>query len=270
MTHNNTSPDHEYKQGDERPAISSVLHDEEGNVVDLSDAQSATFILQAKDEFQNDSGTLAINQTASIVSATNGEVQYQLQNDDLAVSPGRYYAAWRITWPDAAGDGVADDQWFPRDGLIAVDVEQTPTGSVDPDDAPQDLTVTRLTASEIAGDVASGNVITDLVGGGLTVESGALTAESGGYSSQTTATSAYTASDGEYVYTDASSGAFTITLPSPSQGARVGIEKTDSSSNTVTVAPNSGEQVNYQTSEDLVAQGESIDLQSDGVDWFVL
>jgi len=269
MSHDNTTPKETYKQGDERPAFKATLHDEDGNVVDLSDADSVTFVLQAKDEFQNDSDTLAINATASIVSATDGTVEYQIQDGDLNVSDGRYYGAWRVSWPDAGGDGVADEQWFPRDGLEAYDVERVPTGSVDPESAPADLTVTRLTASEIAGDVAAGNVITDLVGPGLSVDNGVLNAE-GGYSSQTTQTSAYTASDGEYVYADASGGGFTVTLPSPSQGARVGVEKTDSTSNTVTIAPNGSESVNYQTDEDLIAQGESIDLRSDGSDWFVL
>jgi len=90
------------------------------------------------------------------------------------------------------------------------------------------------------------------------------------YTTQTTVTSAYTTSDGEYVYADASGGAITITLPTPEQGARVGIEKTDTSSNTVTIAPDSGEKVNYQTEEDLIAQGESLDLRGDGTDWIVL
>lgn len=269
MTHDNTKPKATYSQGDERPSFTATLHDEDGNTVDLSNAQSVTFVLQAKDEFENDTDTLAINATASIVTAADGTVEYVIQDGDLNVTAGRYYGAWRVSWPDQGGDGVADDQWFPRDGLEAYDVERTPTGSVDPDSAPADLTVTRLTASEIAGDVASGNVITDLVGDGLSVESGALTA-AGGYSSQNTVTAAYTASSAEYVYADASGGAFTITLPTPSQGVTVGVEKTDSSSNTVTIAANSGEQVNYQTSEGLIAQGESIDLRSDGTDWFVL
>ena len=180
MTHTNAET-LRYKQSDERPAISSTLHDESGNAVDLTNAQSVTFILQAKDEFENDTSTLALNASASIVSATDGTVEYVLQDGDLDVAPGRYYGAWRVSWPDSGGDGVADDQWFPRDGLLQIDVERTPTGTVDPASAPADLTVTRLTASEIAGSVAGGNVISSLVGNNLSVDAnGQLNAEAGG------------------------------------------------------------------------------------------
>ena len=176
--HSATTPHATYKQSDERPAITDVLLDEDGNAVDLTNAQSVTFLLQEKSEYENNSNTLAINATASFVDAANGKVEYVLQDGDLDVAASRYYGTWRVSWPDQAGNGVADDQTFPQDGLLAIDVEQAISGSVDPSSAPNDLTVTRLTASEIAGSVASGNVITDLVGKGLRVDgSGVLHAD---------------------------------------------------------------------------------------------
>lgn len=52
----------------------------------------------------------------------------------------------------------------------------------------------------------------------------------------TTKTAAYTAAASEYVLANASSAAFTVTLPvSPSTGTVVGVKKTDSSANVVTV-----------------------------------
>lgn len=93
---------------------------------------------------------------------------------------------------------------------------------------------------------------------------------SGGYDTVTTVTADYTASKNELVLVDASGGPVTVTLPAPEEGQPVGLEKSDSSSNTVTISPNSTENVNYASSEDLVAQGESVDLVSGGTDWYVI
>lgn len=92
----------------------------------------------------------------------------------------------------------------------------------------------------------------------------------GGYDTIKSVGADYAASDGELVFVDASTAAVTVTLPAPSGGSIVGVERTDASSNTVTVSPNSTEQVNYGSSEDLAAQGESLDLVSDGTDWYVV
>lgn len=92
----------------------------------------------------------------------------------------------------------------------------------------------------------------------------------GGYNTVTPVTSNYTASTNELVLVDASAGAVTVTQPSPEEGKPVGVEKTDTSSNTVTISPNGNENVNYGSSEDLAAQGESVDLVSDGTDWYVV
>lgn len=268
--HDTNSPQYVYKQGDEREALEATLHDSDGNVVDLSNAQSATLIIQSKSEFENDSNTLALNVTGQITDPANGVVEYQWQDGDLDLAGGRYYAVWRISWPDQGGDGVADDQTFPREGVLQIDVERTPTGSVDPASAPGDLTVTRLTASEVSGPVANGSVITSLVGSGLSVDANGNLNASTQYYTPTPVSAAHTASDGEFVLVDASTGAVTVTLPTPTTNTAVGIEKTDTSSNVVTVSPNGTESVNYGSAEDLVAQGESLDLISDGVDWYVV
>lgn len=159
-----------YKTGDDRPAINDQLTDLDGNTVDLTDAQSVKFVLQSKQAFSNGSDSLTVNATAEVVDAPNGVVEYELRDSDLDVEPGRYLGCWVVSWPDANGDGKADTQHFPRSGLLEIDVQDAISGSVDAESAPTDLTVMRLTADELAGTVADGNVITNLVGDGHYVD----------------------------------------------------------------------------------------------------
>lgn len=92
----------------------------------------------------------------------------------------------------------------------------------------------------------------------------------GGYGSLTTVTSDYTASDGEIVLADASGGAVTVTLPSPSEALLTTVKKIDSSTNTVTVATPSTETIDGASSESLSSQWEAIESTSDGVDYFII
>ena len=79
----------------------------------------------------------------------------------------------------------------------------------------------------------------------------------------------YTASDGEIVLVDASGGAVTITLPSPSNGARVRVKKIDSSNNTVTVQPSGSETIDGASSHTISQQYETYEYVSDGTNWYV-
>jgi len=94
-------------------------------------------------------------------------------------------------------------------------------------------------------------------------------AAGGIFTAVTTQTADYTASDGDVVLADASGGAITITLPSPSENAWVQVKKIDSSLNKVTVAQNATETIDGQSSIDLVNQYQSYIVVSDGTDWFV-
>jgi len=79
----------------------------------------------------------------------------------------------------------------------------------------------------------------------------------------------YTASDGDIVLADASGGAITITMPSPSAGAWVEVKKTDSSTNAVTV-DGGGNNIDGVASFDITTQYESYTVVSDGSDWYII
>lgn len=85
-----------------------------------------------------------------------------------------------------------------------------------------------------------------------------------------TKTSNYTASNGDCVLANASSGAITITLPSPSSNAIVNVKKIDSSTNAVTVEPNGSETINGSSSKTIDTQYESYTFISDGTNWYII
>ena len=85
----------------------------------------------------------------------------------------------------------------------------------------------------------------------------------------TKVTANYTASDGEIVLVDASGGAVTVTLPTPSSGARVRVKKIDASTNTVTVSPSGTETIDGASSHSISQQYETYEYVSDGTDWYV-
>ena len=80
----------------------------------------------------------------------------------------------------------------------------------------------------------------------------------------------YTASNGDCVLADASSGAITITLPSPSSNAIVNVKKIDSSTNAVTVEPNGSETIDGSSSKTIDTQYESYTFISDGTNWYII
>ena len=85
-----------------------------------------------------------------------------------------------------------------------------------------------------------------------------------------TKTSNYTASNGDCVLADASSGAITVTLPSPSSNAIVNVKKIDSSTNAVTVEPNGSETIDGSSSKTIDTQYESYTFISDGTNWYII
>lgn len=87
-----------------------------------------------------------------------------------------------------------------------------------------------------------------------------------------TKTAAYTAAASDLVLANATSAAFSITLPVATlTGTVVAVRKTDSSTNAVTVLPNSGQTVNGTTSYVLFGQGAYVSFQYDlaNTNWIV-
>jgi len=71
------------------------------------------------------------------------------------------------------------------------------------------------------------------------------------------------------VLADASTGAITITLPSPAANARVAVKKVDSSTNNVTVDAGTAN-IDGDTTFTLEIQYESYEFYCDGTEWYIL
>jgi hypothetical protein len=86
------------------------------------------------------------------------------------------------------------------------------------------------------------------------------------------ATTLGTSDHGKVIECDASSGAFTVTLPAvgSNTGMTVVVKKTDSSTNAVTVDGNSTEKIDGSTTYALNTQYESVMVRSDGTEWWVV
>lgn len=78
--------------------------------------------------------------------------------------------------------------------------------------------------------------------------------------------------DSGWFLADATSGAFTITLPSAQAvpAMRVGAKKTDATANAVTVAASGSDVIDGAASYPLTVQYQSVTLMSDGGNWWVL
>jgi hypothetical protein len=85
--------------------------------------------------------------------------------------------------------------------------------------------------------------------------------------------SGYTATATDFaIMCDASGGGFTITLPAATShtGRVFHIKKIDSSGNVVTVDGNSSETIENATTVVLTTEGESITIQCDGDEWWII
>lgn len=82
----------------------------------------------------------------------------------------------------------------------------------------------------------------------------------------TAKTTTYTAVDGDYVIGDATSGAFTVTLPSPTAGRVVAVRKVDSGSNAITVSAASGT-IDGSATRSLSKQWQTQYYVADGTNW---
>lgn len=83
-----------------------------------------------------------------------------------------------------------------------------------------------------------------------------------------TKTTTYTAVAGQYVLADATSAAFTVTLPAtPSLGIPVAVKKTDSSTNAVTVVASGVATIDGRANVTLPIQYGSVECLFDGTNW---
>jgi hypothetical protein len=130
---------------------------------------------------------------------------------------------------------------------------------------------TNLTASD-DGDGTSTIAIDDGPGSGLDADTvdGIEATDLGFKFDGQVVSSNHTASQGENVFVDASSSAVTVTLPSPSTDLIVNVKKIDSSSNDVTVSPNSSETIDDQANIIISSEYASLTFASDGTDYYII
>lgn len=89
----------------------------------------------------------------------------------------------------------------------------------------------------------------------------------------TSITSSYTVTANDCViFANATSGAITVTLQAADQAKtkRLVVKKTDASANAVTIAAAGSNTIDGASSDSLPNQYDSIELASDGTNWFIV
>lgn len=82
-------------------------------------------------------------------------------------------------------------------------------------------------------------------------------------------TAAYTAADGDLVIADATTLAFTVTLPAVAAGARVGVKRINPGTQAVTVARAGSALIDGDTQVTLNAPWAAVTVTCNGADWFI-
>lgn len=209
---------------------------------DISDvsADSVADAHHAQDQSSNykDGGSYEID--AAEFAAGLGTADNVLLSDGSAASWG--------TVPNAgltndsvtvtAGDGLKNGGSVSLGGSVTIDIEPADfAGSGLSDDGSDNLEVTNVPGSTVWN--------------------------------QRNVSSSVTLSEDDSAWVDASGGAVTVTLPSPSAGAQVRIIAADAA-NTITVSRNGTENINGSASDITLQQDEAIHFESDGTDWWIV
>jgi len=167
-----------FKQGDSAPALETTLRDDDGNPIDLSDANSVTLYVDGG----GDNPSLIVNDTATISDAQSGEIKYEWGNQ-LGSEPENYRLEYVIDWNDG------DTQTIPDRGfetLVISDTTARNIGLANVDDP--DASITTLFVDEIdanSGTEINVNATVDMQGNDIQT-AGAVDADSASISGQTT------------------------------------------------------------------------------------
>ena len=98
----------------------------------------------------------------------------------------------------------------------------------------------------------------------------AINVASDEYKAVRTITESYTVSDvDELILADATSGAITVTLPKAVDGRTIYTKKIDNSNN-VTIATTGSETIDGQAQQTISTQWDTVEVISDGSNWFII
>lgn len=98
------------KRNDRKPYLAATLKDSNNAAIDLTSASGVNFIMKS----DSDSSPI-INNSATIVTASSGEVQYQWAAGDTSTA-GEFKGEFEIDW----GSGVT--QTFPSDDSFIIEI----------------------------------------------------------------------------------------------------------------------------------------------------
>jgi len=98
------------KRGDDRPLLNATLKDANDSAVDITNADSVTLKVR-----KVGASTLLIDAAATIVSAVDGTVRYELSTTQTAVA-GHYIFEFQVNWGSAT-------ETFPTEGQSTLDIE---------------------------------------------------------------------------------------------------------------------------------------------------
>lgn len=147
----------------------------------------------------------------------------------------------------------------------------TLTGDSDMTFATNTLTVTVLKTDTVNEKTAASGVTID---GALIKDSGiTISYFKAGQKTITNADSAYTVLDSDYsIFCDASGGDIDINLPSAAvnAGRILNVKKIDSSGGRVRLTPDGGDLIDGNSPNDNTTPYNSITIQSDGVNWWII
>lgn len=171
-----------------------------------------------------------------------------------------------ISLLDTAGDFTSTDvEGALAELMQALDTLTTPLPAYTLTNVTTDrvMNANATTLDEVADLV--GTLITDVAGGGIPVLNTTILSKAAAYT-------VTTADNRALIVADATSAAFTITLPAASglSGFAITIKKTDASGNAVTIDGNASELIDGQLTLILSTQYESVTLVCDGSGWMVL
>jgi hypothetical protein len=152
------------------------------------------------------------------------------------------------------------------DGTLSYDDATPEFGVADNGIDTTQLAAQAVTPNEVDG---SGGSNGDILTTDGTVDGVSWGAPAAGGFTTTVASSDTNASDDDEILADSSSNSVNITLPTPSQGVRVRVMRI-ASANNVVVERNGTEQIQRQSSNLTLNDLESVELVSDGTDWWIV